>query len=214
MNSDCSTLRTLLSSILDYKASDAFNPWAQQCEFDAIPDAFEGRQKRLFTHLNNKNVRAILVGEAAGYQGCRYSGMTFTSERLLMEGAIPGIPPLKQRLTLRKLPFSEPSATIVWGILKELNIAENVVMWNAFPWHPMKDRNMHSNRTPTNKELQAGLPVLELLLQHFHGVRVISVGKKATQTLNDLGIKVEAEVRHPAMGGANKFRTGMREIMR
>lgn len=214
MNSDCPTLQTLLSSILDYKSSNAFNPWSEQCEFDAIPNAFEGRIKRLSAHLSNKNTHAILIGEAAGYQGCRYSGITFTSERLLMEGAIPGIPAIEKRLTLRKLPFSEPSATIVWGILKELNIDKNIVMWNAFPWHPMKENQIHSNRTPTNKELQSGLPVLELLLQHFHDVRVISVGKKATQTLNNLGIKIEAEVRHPAMGGANKFREGMREIMR
>ncbi len=213
MNSNYSTLQTLLNAIIDYKSRNTFNPWAEQCEFDAIPNAFEGRLKRLSAHLNNKNTSAILVGEAAGYQGCRYSGITFTSERLLMEGEIPGVPPLEKRLTLRKLPFSEPSATIVWGILKELNIAENVVMWNAFPWHPMKEMQMHSNRTPTNKELQTGLPVLELLLQHFHGVRIISVGKKATQTLNNLGIKIEDEVRHPAMGGATKFREGMREIM-
>ncbi len=214
MNPDHSTLQTLLSAIIDYKASNTFNPWSQQCEFDAISNAFEERIKRLSAHLNNKNVRAILVGEAAGYQGCRYSGITFTSERLLMEGAISGIPAIEKRLTLRKLPFSEPSATIVWGVLKELNIAENVVMWNAFPWHPMKENQIHSNRTPTNKELQSGLPLLELLLQHFHDIRVISVGKKATQTLNNLGIKIEAEVRHPAMGGANKFREGVRKIMR
>lgn len=214
MNSDGSTLQTLLSSILDYKAPNTFNPWSQQCEFDAIPNACEGRLERLSAHLSNNSVRAILVGEAAGYQGCRYSGVTFTSERLLLEGAIPGIPAIEKRLTLRKLPFSEPSATIVWGILKELNIAENVVMWNAFPWHPMKENQMHSNRTPTNKELQSGLPVLDLLLQHFHGVPVISVGKKSTHTLTNLGVKIEAEVRHPAMGGANKFREGMRKIMR
>ncbi len=212
MDPDCSALQSLLDSVTDYKSPDAFNPWSEQCEFDAIPDAHRGRYERLTAHLNNRDVRAILIGEAAGYQGCRYSGVTFTSERLLMEGNIPGIPAIKQRLTIRRLPFSEPSATIVWGILQELDIAENIIMWNAFPWHPMKNRNIHTNRTPSDRELQAGLPVLEMLLHHFHGVEIISVGKKATQTLNRLGIKVKAEVRHPAMGGANKFREGMRRI--
>ena len=135
-----------------------------------------------------------------------------------------------ERRTASALSSSEPSATIVWGILKELGIADQVVLWNAFPWHPMKEiprtrkgapkkqRNrkeslIHSNRTPTRQELQAGLPLLELLLERFDQVPVIAVGRKAAESLDRLGIEADWEVRHPAMGGAPKFRAAMRRFL-
>ena len=34
----------------------------------------------------------LLIGEASGYQGCRISGIPFTSERLIMEGVVPRLP--------------------------------------------------------------------------------------------------------------------------
>jgi len=179
---------------------------------DAHPNAPQQRRKRLAQHLDNEQAKLLLIGEASGYQGCRYSGMTFTSERLLLEGAIPRIAPPAKRLTQRKLPFSEPSATIVWGTLQALGLAEQVILWNAFPWHPMKGEEPHSNRTPSQQELSDGLPVLEMLLDHYQGIVIIAVGKKAAHTLTTLGIKPACEVRHPAMGGANKFREGMAQF--
>ncbi len=204
-----------------YRAPLVFNPWAEQCVYDAVPNAHLGRKERLAAHLGQPKRLAILVGEASGYQGCRYSGITFTSERLLLEGAIPRLPALDGRLTTRRLPFSEPSATIVWGILQELKIADQVVLWNAFPWHPMKGNSkkakkgalIHSNPTPTRQELQEGLPLLELLLERFEQVPVIAVGRKAAESLDRLGIETELEVRHPAMGGATKFRAAMRSFL-
>jgi uracil-DNA glycosylase len=206
------TVATLIKALESYQAPNVFNPWAEQCACDAIPVASQGRKRRLSAHLGQKEIRAILVGEAAGYQGCRYSGITFTSERLLLQGAIAGMPRIDHRLTTRHLPFSEPSATIVWGLLQELEIAERVILWNAFPWHPMKEGQIHSNRTPTRQELQAGLPLLELLLQRFDGTPVIAVGRKAAESLQRLGIKIDQEVRHPAMGGATKFRQTLRQF--
>ena len=207
------TVDALVGALESYQAPNVFNPWAEQCVFDALPLACQGRRERLSAHLGQKEIRAILVGEAAGYQGCRYSGITFTSERLLLEGAIPGMPRTGHRLTTRHLPFSEPSATIVWGILKELEISERVILWNAFPWHPMKEGRIHSNRTPTRQELQGGLPLLELLFQRFDEAPVIAVGRKAAHSLKQLGIRADREVRHPAMGGATKFRDAMRRFL-
>jgi hypothetical protein len=64
-----------------------FNPWRQVCEFDLDQGAFAGRLSRLALHLDC-NPQIILVGEAPSYQGCRYTGIAFTSERQLAEGAI------------------------------------------------------------------------------------------------------------------------------
>lgn len=187
---------------------NVFNPWGEQCEYDATENAFKGRAQRLLTHLSC-HPKLICIGEAPGYQGARYSGIPFTSERLLIEGAVPRIGSMQGvRLSSRNRPFSEPSATIMWGALYECGVAEHTVLWNAFPWHPMKD-GPHTNRTPTRDELRAGLPVLEGLLGLFPSATVVAVGQKSAASLKLLGVNIAACVRHPAMGGASEFRAGI-----
>src|SRR3990167_3220883 len=77
-----------------------FNPWRQGCEFDSECNGPKQRLTRLWQHLDC-DARVILVGEAPGYQGARYSGVGFTSEKLLMAGAIPRIAAIPDRLTKR-----------------------------------------------------------------------------------------------------------------
>ncbi len=129
-----------------------FNPWLQSDgTTDLTGDAARSRVARLRAHLDT-NARVLLIGEAAGYQGCKVSGIAFTSERLLIEGSIPRVPLTQPRLTSRARPWSEPSATTVWKTLHALGIADRTVLWNAYPWHPHKPAALHSNRTPTRGE--------------------------------------------------------------
>src|SRR6266404_321572 len=72
----------------------------------------ELRRERLRAHLE-RDAPTILVGEAAGYRGARVSGVAFTSERQLT-GAGP----------------SEASATIVHRVLRELEMEDDVLLWN------------------------------------------------------------------------------------
>jgi len=189
-------------------APDTFNPWIQlDPTTDADPNAPAQRLARLRAHLEG-NPRWILIGEAPGYQGCKVSGIPFTSERLLSEGAIPRIDLKGQRLSIRTRPWSEPSATIVWGTLRELGIADQTILWNAYPWHPHKPGNLHSNRTPTPAERENGRPVLRALLKAFPNARLFALGRQAEHTLAALGVKA-TRLRHPAMGGATKFRAGL-----
>jgi uracil-DNA glycosylase len=118
-----------------------------------------------------------------------------------------------KRLTRRDRPWSEPSATIVWGTLYELQIAEQTVLWNTFAWHPFKNNDPYSNRTPTRQELVAGLEVLSLVLAYLKPQRVIAVGKVAERTLIELAVPFSASVRHPAMGGASAFRMGLKSLL-
>lgn len=186
-----------------------FNQYAEACPLlDADESPAEARCRRLELHLNCQP-RLILLGEAAGYQGCRYSGITFTSERLLIEGVVPRLGELLRpvgRITTRKKPFSEPSATIVWRTLNQLGIADRAVMWNSLPFHPYRSGEPLSNRTPSDKELGYGLQFLELLINRFSGVPVVAVGKKAEEALGLIGLLPAACVRHPANGGATKFK--------
>lgn len=166
-----------------------FNPWRDRCLYDS-PDNSPGQKlERLECHLNC-HPEFILIGEAPGYQGCRYSGIAFTSERLMLEGAIPRIDRLVTRLSTRLKPFSEPSATIVWNTLTELGISGQTILWNALQLHPHKPGQPWSNRTPTNAELALGEPALHLLTTAFPKAKLVAIGKKATSCWETWGLNL------------------------
>jgi len=208
-----SSITDLMLAIRSVSLPNVFNPWRDYDELDVTgPNGGGpvGRCARLSLHFQRKP-RFLLIGEAPGYQGCHFSGVAFTNERLMVDGKVPDL--RWNRFTTRDKPWSEPSATVVWGTLHDLGIAAEVVMWNAFGWHPHKPGDLRSNRTPTASELRAGLPVLKAVVDHFVGAVVIAVGTKARDTLSHLGVFYSGHVRHPSMGGANEFRAGMRKIV-
>ena len=192
--------------------SGLFNPWRDRCPHDAAGNGPDEKLERLALHLDC-DPEFILAGEAPGYQGCRYSGIAFTSERLLGEGAIPRIPALSGRLSTRRLPFSEPSATIVWKTLFRLGIAERTILWNAMQLHPYRPDNLWSNRTPTHEEVGLGEPALRILIKAFPSAKIIAVGKKSEGLLQEMGIPTAGSVRHPANGGATAFASGLKDLM-
>jgi uracil-DNA glycosylase len=139
------------------------------------------RRERLSRYLQERSDASILlVGEAAGYNGARVSGIAFTSERQLT-----GDGP------------AELSATIVHRTLAELGIADDVLLWNVVPTHPHRPGLPRSNRRPTPAEVAAGVPFVERVAE---GRRVLAVGRLAQRAL---GVPY---VRHPSHGGAAAFR--------
>jgi uracil-DNA glycosylase len=210
MQSEAATtsLAKQLSDAVPTGLHGTFHPWKERCVRDADGNGPAERLKRLSAHLECE-ARWILVGEAPGYQGCRYSGIAFTSERLLLEGAIPRVGRPPARLSTRDKPFSEPSATVVWKALYRAGIAETTVLWNALQLHPFAPSDIWSNRTPTPRELELGAPALQMVVRAFPRARVIAVGKKAEHLLASAGVAVHASVRHPANGGATAFTEGV-----
>jgi uracil-DNA glycosylase len=130
-----------------------------------------------------EGARLLLVGEAAGYRGARVSGIPFTSERQLT-GRAPG----------------EASATVVHGVLAELGLAGDVLLWNAVPTHPHRVGQPDSNRPPTRAEVAAGVPFAAELAR---GRVVLAVGRVAHRLLGG------PYVRHPSHGGAAAFRQAL-----
>lgn len=185
-----------------------FNPWTTRCEQDLEQQAPARRRARLGAHLDC-DARLLLVGEAVGYQGGRYSGIAFTSERLLGEGQVPRIGPTV-RLTQRSRPFSEPSATIVWRELRNLRLESHTVLWNALPLHPHEAGRPWSNRTPTRAEFSLGRAAIHLLVKAYPRAVVIAVGRHAQALLTDVLDRPVPGIRHPAYGGATDFARGLR----
>jgi uracil-DNA glycosylase len=185
-----------------------FNPWVDRCPEDLPWNTPQAKLDRLAAHLDC-NPRVILCGEAPGYQGCRHSGVAFTSERLLLEGSIPRINAPQERLTHRKLPYSEPSATVIWGALRAQGLEEHAILWNAVQLHPHPAGQPGKNRTPSPSEVALGAPALRLLLEAFPHARVVAVGQKAAGLLAKMGVADVTTIRHPANGGATECRQGI-----
>jgi uracil-DNA glycosylase len=201
-----SDINTFVSALAAYTPLTLFNPWGDVCDSDMPSNTPKAKQRRLVQHLSINSPQLILIGEAPGWQGCVHSGIPFTSESLLMDGAIPRLE-ATGRLTRRPRPFKEPSSTIVWRALYALGIAETTVLWNAVPYHP-QGRSAQSNRTPTAAEVEAGLPWLEWLLNVYPDAKPVAVGGQAYGAMCCLDRTVE-RVRHPARGGARAFRDGV-----
>jgi uracil-DNA glycosylase len=143
------------------------------------------RRARLAAYLEERrDARYVLVGEAPGYRGARISGIPFTSERQLT-GAGP----------------AEATATIVHRVLADLELTEQVLLWNVVPTHP---GTASSNRAPTRAEVAAGRVFADELAL---GRRVVAVGRLAHGALGG------RYVRHPSHGGAVDFARSLRGLL-
>src|SRR5690242_3391731 len=124
--------RAFVASLASARIGETFNFYRYGCGAAV-------RRRRLQDYLETSGgSELLLVGEAAGYRGARVSGIPFTSERQLT-GRGPG----------------EATATLVHRVLAELGLADAVLLWNVVPTHP---GTASTNRAPTRREVEAGLP--------------------------------------------------------
>jgi hypothetical protein len=216
-----------VADLAGYRHDAVFNPWGESDrEHDCGPDGAQIRRRQLSAYLEERIGRAtvLLLAEAIGYQGGHFSGIPMTSERLLLGGLRHrGICPeavfeLQPQRTsspaVKPAGFTEPTATIVWGLLSRENLdPRSIILWNAFPWHPFqRSKGLLSNRTPTDQELHDGHLVLRQLLDLARFETVIAVGRKSALQLERLAIPAH-QVRHPANGGAGQFLSQMKQIL-
>lgn len=228
------SIKGLIKKLAAYgEREDVYNPWkSYNPELDFAKRAYKFRQEQLSAYLEDRmfNAKIIVVAEAIGYQGGRFTGIAMTCERMIM-GHHPQVgeehifsepssvmytrtsSPLSHLLNdvQREKGFNEPTDTVVWGSILESNINPfDVILWNIFPFHPHHKGNPLSNRTPTAKELQEGWGFLEDILCMNPYAQVLAVGKKAGLTLEEHGMKVPI-LRHPANGGAKLFKEQFKE---
>jgi hypothetical protein len=174
------------------------------------PGGAARRRANLARYLDDRRTRPLLlVGEAMGYNGGRFSGIAFTAERTLLRWGPP-----YETSGLRPEGYAEQSGTIVHGLLDQLGAERVVLLWNVVPAHPHRPGAALSNRTPTSSELRAGADVLGELVGLVRPRGIVPVGRSAERALRELGIPALPAVRHPANGGATAFRTGCADALR
>jgi hypothetical protein len=190
-----------------------FSPWSQHDPaHDASPYAPGVRVDNLVRYIEVRAgvSRYLLIGEAPGYQGAKFSGIAMTSERIILSSGdlddmvFAG----PKRLTSRNPQgMSEPTATIAWKAIADSGLGfHQFAIWNAFPWHPHLPGAPLTNRTPSDAEMSLGLDCLSCFIALFPYSTIAAVGRRAESSLRTLGLPF-VSLRHPANGGASLFRS-------
>ncbi len=189
---------------------DAFNQYAYDDPHNALRRA---NLLRYLTQMAALRPQIMLIAEAPGYRGMRITGVPFSSRAILAEG-VPGEPLFGEGYALPPdgdpRAWKEATATIVWGVLKEVHPPS--VHWNSYPFHPHLPGKPNSNRKPRQPEIELGRPFLEAMIAMFQPAQIVAVGNTAHAALKTVGIDAQ-KVRHPAQSGKNDFVNGMMRLL-
>ena len=142
--------------------------------------------ERLAAYLDERAAAPILlVAEAPGYRGTRVSGIPLTSERQLTgEGP------------------AEATATVVHGVLAELGLADDVLLWNVVPTHP------------GDAALE---PPADAAARSSRACRSCASWRAAAASSPSAASRTRRSAARtsaiPSHGGAAEFRRGLRELL-
>jgi uracil-DNA glycosylase len=204
-------LAQLFELLVGYEGDGVFNQYRDIDPELGLPGAPAIRRNNLRRYLECfSGASYLLVGEAAGYAGCRFSGIPFTGEaQIVGPECLPWAQDLELRQSSRGEPWRERSGTIVW---QALDGRQDCALWNAFPWHPCGTEPL-SNRKPTQDELDCAIPLLRCILRLFGPAQVFAIGRVSEAQLLKLGVRAPY-IRHPSHGGKSRFVTSLQALPR
>ncbi len=179
-----------------------------------LPNAHEIRRENLMFYMRSFSMKpsVMVVGEAAGPWGCRFSGVPFSGEKQLVEGKLPflGNRTSKQipDIQIKKggPPFTSLSAEVFWAVMKPH--FPKFFVWDCVPFHPHDMNNILSVRKPTLEEILSYSGLLEEIEAILKPEAIVAVGRKAELALRIAGIS-STYVRHPSRGGKREFSEGV-----
>jgi len=206
------TVSLLVDRLAALPGSDRlFNPYTGEDSGASI------RRRNLTLYLNDmldRQPRTVMIFEAPGYRGCRFSGIPVTSERIMLRGIEKWNLFGKGYEQTSDVPggIAEMTATILWEALVEY-ADEPPLIWNTVPLHPHRHGKPMSNRTPSLAEQSAGAVMIDVMLEMFQPARILAVGRTAERMLAERGCKATA-LRHPSQGGKPDFVRGLKEVFR
>lgn len=184
--------------------STVYNPYKHEYAINNL--------KCYFQYFLENPFRFLLVGEAPGYDGCRWTGVPFTSGNVIRNSNHIIFNHNNSNFYLEKV-VKEPTASIVWDYLDSKT--ELPLLWNSFPFHPHPENKTEKNRLPKKDEVKEGIVYLNMILEIFEPTVVCPLGRVAESTLRRNFPDVNIEyVRHPSRGGKYKFIEGMDKLFR
>lgn len=202
-------MERLLALLTAFQGDGVFNQYRDvQAGLD-LPHGAAVRRANLRRYLALfAGATYLLVGEAAGYAGCRFSGIPFTGEvQIVGPACLPWAGGAGLAQSSVGAPWRERSAAIVWSAL---GARRDCLLWNAFPWHPFGETPL-SNRRPRRAELAQAREVLACFLGLFPAARVYAVGRTSQRALAGVGVEA-GYIRHPSHGGKAAFARGIASL--
>jgi hypothetical protein len=202
----------LEEQLLSYPSTSfLFNHYRDNISDLDLPHGNLIRLKNLYNYIQSfpQKPSILILGEAPGIKGCRFSGVPFTSERQLVENKLP----FKGNQSSKKeVPFSENTATIFWNIM--LPYFPYFFIWNCIPFHPHENGNYTVNRTPSKKEISCFTVITNRLIDILQPDKVIALGRNAEYMLKEiLNISCIYYVRHPSYGGKREFQAKIKNLL-
>lgn len=189
--------------------ANLFNPYdAFDAEIEGA-DAPVTRRRNLQRYLAaiaDRGVNDLWLGEAPSRFGARRTGVPFTGDgRLADLSERLGLDPPLARATRGTLPTPESGTSRqIWNAIP----ASLPLLWNAVLFHPHRGVLPLRNRAPTWTELAEHREVLEMVVTICAPRRILCIGRVAQRAAEELGLPA-TYVRHPAQGGAVRFREGV-----
>jgi len=189
--------------------SSLFNHYHDNDAHIDLPDGEKIRRKNLLNYLRSftEFPRVVVIGEAPGWRGCRFSGIPFTSEAQLLHRHVPFN---GRASSLRQPPYAEATATIFWRHLPAYH--PRFFAWNCIPFHPHQAGSPLSNRTPSRDEIESYSAFLSELLSLLKPARLIALGRSAQRALAGRDLP-SVYVRHPSRGAAQPFWQGIEPLL-
>lgn len=195
-----------------------FNQYRDRNDQVDVPDAPTIRTENLRRYMAEATETAsiLIVGEAAGPWGCRFSGVPFTGEKQLLDPSFPlggerssrTIPACPTKVVP---PFISRSAEAFWDVM--LPYHGRFLVWDAFPLHSHEPDDFLTVRNPTRNEVSQFGEALRLIKAYMKPDHIVAVGKKAFEELHGIG-ETSVYVRHPSRGGKAEFTAGMEALFK
>lgn len=186
-----------------------FNQYRDSDPSVDVDDAAPIRRQNLASYLDAfpEQPDLLVLAEAPGPWGCRFSGVPITAEAQLLDTTFP----VNGRRSSREgAPHCEYSAGIFWKALAPA--FPRFFVWNTVPWHPHHRGKPLSIRTPSAEEIARGSETVEALYNLLRPRRTLALGRKAEGALGRIGVAC-TYVRHPSQGGARNFSDAVSSLL-
>jgi hypothetical protein len=191
-------------------SATVFNQYLDCNDKVDLPEAPSIRRANLKNYMENamRTASVLVVGEAAGPWGCRFSGVPFTGERQLLDPSFP-LSGQRSSKAVPALPIRKAPPFISKTVM--LPHRTRFLVWDAFPLHSHNPGDLLSVRNPTKRETYRFLKALCIIKAYMKPGCIVAVGRKADEQLGALETAHEY-VRHPSRGGKAAFTAGMERI--